>query len=71
MSAATFSLNLGADAKPAPVRIEQLVIAGWTGRDKRAVEVDEAAYTPPTSAMSDQTSVQPQDRPTLFSCTAT
>jgi len=38
VSAATFSLNLGADAKPAPVRIEQLVIAGWTGRDKRAVE---------------------------------
>ncbi len=38
MSAATFSLKLGTDAKPAPVRIEQLVIAGWTGRDKRAVE---------------------------------
>ena len=38
MSAATFSLKLGADAQPAPVRVEQLVIAGWTGRDKRAVE---------------------------------
>jgi hypothetical protein len=38
VSAVTFSLKLGADAKPAPVRIEQLVIAGWTGRDKRAVE---------------------------------
>jgi hypothetical protein len=38
VSAATFSLKLGADAKPAPVRIEQLVIAGWTGRDNRAVE---------------------------------
>mgnify|MGYP003694519255 CR=1 FL=1 len=31
-------LKLGMDAKPAPVRIEHLVIAGWTGRDKRAVQ---------------------------------
>jgi len=38
VSAVTFSLKLGADANPAPVRIEQLVIAGWTGRDKGALE---------------------------------
>jgi len=38
VSAATVCLKLGADAKPAPVCIEQLVIAGWTGRDKRALE---------------------------------
>jgi hypothetical protein len=38
VSAATLSLKLGADAKPAPARIEQLVIAGWTGRDKHALE---------------------------------
>jgi hypothetical protein len=38
VSVATLSLNLGAGASPAHVSIEQLVIAGWTGRDKRAVE---------------------------------
>ena len=38
MSTATLSLKLGTEAQPAPVRIEQLVIAGWTGRDKRALE---------------------------------
>jgi hypothetical protein len=38
VSATTLSLNLGADAQAAPVRIERLVIAGWTGRDKRALE---------------------------------
>ena len=38
MPTATFSLKLGTGVQPAPVRVEQLVIAGWTGRDKRAVE---------------------------------
>jgi uncharacterized protein DUF2848 len=38
VSAQTFSLKLGAGAAPAAVAIHQLVIAGWTGRDKRAVE---------------------------------
>jgi hypothetical protein len=38
VSAITLSLHLGADAPAAPVRIERLVIAGWTGRDQRAVE---------------------------------
>jgi hypothetical protein len=38
VSTATLSLKLGTEAQPAPVRIEQLVIAGWTGRDKRALE---------------------------------
>ncbi len=38
MSTATLSLKLGTEAQPSPVRIEQLVIAGWTGRDKRALE---------------------------------
>lgn len=36
--AVTLPLKLGAGATAAPVRIEQLVIAGWTGRDRRAVE---------------------------------
>ncbi len=35
---ATLSLNLGVGATPTAVRIEQVVIAGWTGRDKHAVE---------------------------------
>jgi len=34
----TFSLKLGVGTQPAPVHVEQLVIAGWTGRDQRAVE---------------------------------
>ena len=38
MSATTLPLKLGANAPEAPVRVEHLVIAGWTGRDKRAVE---------------------------------
>jgi hypothetical protein len=38
LSTVTLSLKLGAEAKAAPVRIEQLVVAGWTGRDKHAVE---------------------------------
>ena len=38
MSATTLSLKLGADTREVPVRVEQLVIAGWTGRDKRALE---------------------------------
>jgi hypothetical protein len=38
VSTTTLSLKLGADAQETPVRVEQLVIAGWTGRDKRAVE---------------------------------
>jgi hypothetical protein len=38
VSATTLSLKLGADAEPAPARVEHLVIAGWTGRDKRVVE---------------------------------
>jgi hypothetical protein len=38
VSAVTLYLRLGADAKPAPLRIEHLVIAGWTGRDQRALE---------------------------------
>ena len=35
---AILSLKLGAGAPPSAVHIEQLVVAGWTGRDKRAVE---------------------------------
>ena len=38
MSGRTLSLILGVDALLAPVHIERLVIAGWTGRDTLAVE---------------------------------
>jgi hypothetical protein len=39
VSGRTFPLILGVGAPLAPVGIEQLVIAGWTGRDPVAVEV--------------------------------
>lgn len=38
MPSRTFDLRLGADARVARVKIEQFVIAGWTGRDAVAVE---------------------------------
>jgi hypothetical protein len=38
VSGRLFPLMLGVDAPPAPVKISQLVVAGWTGRDLAAVE---------------------------------
>jgi hypothetical protein len=38
VSGRLFSLQLGVDAPPSQVKISQLVIAGWTGRDPQAVE---------------------------------
>src|SRR5579864_3414202 len=57
VSARVLSLNLHGKASPAPasVRVDRLVIAGWTGRDKAAVEkhIEELAVLgvkrPPTT----------------------
>ncbi len=54
VSGRIFQLQLGVDAPLAPVKIEQLVIAGWTGRDPVAVEAHirelQALGVPPPAA---------------------